>query len=135
MAVEEFNLEALAKINGGRLAIAFEDLLREAEMDCKDRPALKDDRRITMTFRMAPRVADNGELDTVDMQIEIDRKLPKRRSTKLNMLPVRGGLVYNEMSPSDVHQLTLDMAPSPKKAADPEQEAQEAEAEEESDVG
>jgi hypothetical protein len=43
--------------------------------------------------------------------------VPTRESGTYNMKAVAGGLLYNEMSPDDINQTTIDQ-PQPRRAAD-----------------
>ena len=113
MSVQKLSLEALAEMDGGRIAEALAQALRRCEADCKDRPAVKATRSVSLQIKMVP-VCDDGELDSVNVAFEINDKLPKRSSKSYNMRAVRGGLVFNDLSPEDVDQMTLDMVPAPK---------------------
>lgn len=113
MAVEQFSLDRLATMDGGRLGITFSQLLRAAENDCKDRPGLLAPRKIAVALVLRPVMADNGELESIDVGFEFDVSLPKRKSKTYNMQAVPGGLLFNDASPEDIRQRTLDMAPRP----------------------
>lgn len=112
MALEKFTLATIADMDGGRIRQAFEAALKRLEDDCKDRPAVKAGRTLELVLQMVP-VADDGELDSVDITFRIKDKVPKRESKTYNMQSVRGGLLFNDASPEDVRQKTLDMAPKP----------------------
>lgn len=48
--LEKFDLAALASIDGGRIAIAFEQALRRVAQDCDDRPGEKKERTVTLSL-------------------------------------------------------------------------------------
>lgn len=112
MALEKFMLGTLATMDDGRINAAFNAALKRVEMDCHDRPGVKTARKIEIVMLVEP-VADEGELDSVNVSFVIKDNVPKRQSKAYNMRAERGGLIYNEVSPEDVRQLTLDMVPRP----------------------
>lgn len=120
--IEKFTLASLAQIDQGRIREAFEQAMRRCEFDCRDRPAIEDARKVTLTVELKPRSA-SGDLESVDVKFAIKDAIPTRRSDVYNMRAVRGGLVYNEMSSEDVRQMTID-EPQPKPA--PAKEASDA---------
>lgn len=112
MALEQFSLATLAEMDGGRIRAAFEQALKRLEADCKDRPGVKRSRQLQLIVDMEP-VADDGELDSVNVTFRIKESIPKRESKPYNMQAVPGGLLFNDASPEDVRQMSLDMAPKP----------------------
>lgn len=112
MALEKFTLATILEMDGGRIKTAFEQALKRMELDCKDRPGVKAARKLELVLQMTP-IADNGELDSVDVTFRIKDSVPKRESKSYNMQSVAGGLLFNDASPDDVRQMSLDMAPKP----------------------
>ena len=110
MAVEQFTFDQLDRMDGGRLRAAFEKEFRLCEADCHDRPGLGNTRSVTMKLELRPECADNGELSTIDVSFAFEHSVPKRKSRRYNMLAAPGGLLFNDASPEDVRQRTLDMA-------------------------
>lgn len=108
MALEKFTTEALSRIDGGRIAAAFELALKRAEVDCKDRPAVKKARRVELIATIEPILGPDGELDSCDVSFTIKDSIPKRESKVFNMTAARSGLMFNEMSAEDARQKTLD---------------------------
>lgn len=84
MALEKFNLATLADMDGART--------------------------ITLQVKLKPVANDAGDLGSVDVTFDLNEKLPKRASKSYNMQAVVGGLLFNELSPDEVKQKTLDMA-------------------------
>lgn len=112
MALEKFNLATIADMDGGRIRAAFEQALARLEADLKDRPAVKTARKLELILDLTP-VSDGGELDSVNVKFRVKDNVPKRESKAYNMQAVAGGLLFNDASPEDVKQKTLDMAPRP----------------------
>lgn len=108
MAVQRFDFSALAGIDGGRIKEAWDQAMRRARADCADRPALDRPRKVVLITTLTPVRSPDGTLETVDVQFELDEAMPKRASAKYNMKAVPGGLLFNELSPEDVRQGTLD---------------------------
>lgn len=108
MALQPFDLAALTELDGCRIRTAFDLALARLTEDCKDRPAVKARRSVTLTVSLVPVPNDEGDLDTVDVDCQLQEKLPKRESRTYNMLPTRNGLLVNEVSPDEVRQRTLD---------------------------
>lgn len=117
MAIEKFKLATLADLDDGRVREAFEQALKRCETDCKDRPAMKEPRRVSLTAFLCPVLGDNGEMESCDVQFQIVDSIPKRRSKVYNMKSTNAGLYFNELSPDDIRQQTLDEAPQLKKAS------------------
>lgn len=110
MALEKLTLASLDIIDGGRLREAFEAALKQARLDCYDRPRLDGARKVILTVLLTPVSRQDGTLNSIDVQFEIDGKTPKKVSPTHNMLAEQGGLFFNELSSDDVRQGTLDQA-------------------------
>lgn len=115
MAIEKFALEALTRIDGGRINEAFNQALRRCESDCRDRPGTGKARRITLVVDMLPICDDRAELESVNVAFRIAETIPKRESKTYNMRATTNGLLFNELAPDDVRQTTLDDVPDLKK--------------------
>ena len=113
MGLEKFDMGTLTELDGGRIRTAFEQALKRLETDCKDRPNVKAARKLELVITMTPLPDDAGDLDSVDVKFRVKDSVPKRESKAYNMRAVPGGLLFNELSPDDVRQQTLDMAPKP----------------------
>jgi len=114
MTLEKFTLETVANMDGGRIRTAFEQALKRIEADLKDRPGVKAARKLELVLDLTP-VADGGELDSVNVKFRIKDNVPKRESKAYNMQAVPGGLLFNDASPEDVKQKSLDMLPKPQR--------------------
>lgn len=111
--LEKFDLATLSRMDNGRIATAFEQALSRLRYDCEDRPAVEGKRTLTLSVVLEPVAADDGALASVDVTFALSEKLPKRASKSYNMESVAGGLLFNELSPDEVKQKTLDMQPKP----------------------
>lgn len=128
MALEKFSLASLASMDSGRIHEAFKQALKRCEEDCKDRPAVKAARKITLCVSMSPIADPEGDLDSVDVGFKITDNVPKRESKDYNMTAGRDGLFFNELSSDDARQLTLDESkegPKSRTSADAAHEAAE----------
>lgn len=115
MAVKKFELESLSELDGGRIREAFDQAMRRCEMDCKDRPGLSDPRKLTLTMEMVPVISEDGQrLESCNLQFQVKDQCPPRKSKAYNMHSRAGGLLWNEMSPEDLKQGSLDDATGPK---------------------
>ena len=118
MALEKLDLGSLERLDQGRIAVAFEHALRRAEMDCKDRPGVKAARTVVLVARIMPlQDVDTGQLDTCNVDFQVHESIPKRRSRTYSMRASPGGLVFNELSPDNIKQGTLDEPIAPKAVA------------------
>ena len=107
--LEKFDLASLAKIDGGRIAIAFEQALRRVAQDCDDRPGEKKERTITLTLLVKPRMDVDGMCEDCDVQANVTDNVPKRNSKIYNMSLRKGGhLLFADDSLDDHRQETMD---------------------------
>lgn len=118
MNIEFKSLADLEKIDGGLVARAFEKELRGIFDDLRERPALAKAREIIVKLTFVPATDASGtELVEVKMTAEI---APKRPASKCRELSTRllgvEKLVYDDLSPNDVHQRTIDGELERKKA-------------------
>jgi len=109
MALQKFEIDTLAIIDQGRIKEAFDQAFARLVGDCKDRPELKKARQLTLACKIEPRT-EQGSLDSVNVTFEIKELVPNRASRVYNMSAGRGGVLWNELSPDEVRQKTLDMA-------------------------
>jgi len=112
MALKKLELRELATISHGRLAAAFDHHLEECIADCLDRPAVNKPRAVTVTVEIRPKDLEKGELETIATVVKIGAKLPGKATAPITM-DVRKSqkgaqAVYNDHSPDDPKQRTLD---------------------------
>lgn len=107
--LKSFDLQSLARIDGGRIAIAFEQALRRVVQDCDDRPGEDRARTVTMSLACKPVLDSDGLCEDCDVQISVTDSVPKRKSKIYNMSLRKGGhLLFNDDSLDNVDQETLD---------------------------
>lgn len=107
--LEKFDLAKLAEIDGGRIAIAFEQALKRVAMDCDDRPGEKKARTITLQLSISPKLDVDGLADECDVQATVSDSVPKRKSKVYNMSMRKGGhLLFQPDSVDDHTQETME---------------------------
>lgn len=73
------------------------------------RAALDKDRKVVLTVHFSLVAGDRGEFEDIHVCWDVNEALPKRTSKVYAMTPARdGSLVYNDLSPDDPRQLTID---------------------------
>jgi hypothetical protein len=110
MVLTMATLEDLAKFDNGRVAVAFEQALRQLVFDLVDRPALDKDRTLTVTVQLQPRADSHGNLSGVVIDVDCKSKKPSQRSAAVVAKVIGGETVlrYNDLAPDDAEQLTID---------------------------
>lgn len=112
------SMKSLSEIDNGRLREAFDQALRRAHADCKDRPSVKGARKISLQLSISPVVdVDTGDLDSCDVGFKIKEAVPERGTRAYNMVSDSEGLVFNDLARTNARQQTLDDAPAPRKVA------------------
>lgn len=107
--LEKLDLAALAKIDGGRLAIAFEQALQRVAKDCDDRPGESKERTVTIQILVTPLQDEDGMCEDCDVKVTIADAIPKRKSKSYNCSLRKGGLLmYHEESLDNRAQEALD---------------------------
>lgn len=114
MSIEKFDLGSVAKIDEGRIREAFEQALKRCMDDCKDRPAVGDARKVQLLATLTPLVGEDGAMESCDVSFQISDSVPKRKSKLYNMKSKGNSLYFNELSPDDIRQRTLDDVDGPK---------------------
>lgn len=109
MSTFEFKLENIKELDNGKPAIAFNQAVKRAVEDILDRPGMSKPRSVTLKVILSPTVDTVGELYDVKVKAEVNESIPKRASQVYSMGARKGGmLVFNEMSPGNIHQKTID---------------------------
>ena len=116
MVLKQFDLAALATLDGGRIREAVNQAIQAAETDCRDRPGLPGARKVTLTLSIVPVSTASGDLDSVNVECEIKTQSPARKSKTYNMNATTDGLVYQELAPEDADQMTFDLPEKEEKA-------------------
>lgn len=108
MTLEKFGVSSLAFLDGGRIREAVEQALERCRADCDDRPAEKKSRRLSLEIAFIPECDPKGRLTGVDVSFKVVEKLPPRVSAVYAMKPRGKDLYFNELSPDDPDQMTID---------------------------
>lgn len=106
----KLTLAALASLEGGRVREAFDRELKRCEDDCRDRPTNQKARKLTIVLTMTPYTDSDGvDLFGVDVGVQIKAAVPPKETRKYDMRAASGGgLEFNDMSPDNARQGTLD---------------------------
>ncbi len=109
MALQQFNLKNLGDLDEA-IVEAFRRHLARAVADCDDRPADKKPRSVILEFSVSPVFNTNTlSIDSVDVEVAVTSKVPPHRTKPYNMAIKAGGLLaFNNLSPDDVYQKTID---------------------------
>lgn len=109
MTLKALSLATLAEIDEGRIRTAFEQAMNRAQSDCADRPGVKSARSVTLKVVLTPIPdEDTGALDSCQVQFQFSESIPKRGSKPYNMRAKGAALLFNDLSPEDAKQRTLD---------------------------
>lgn len=109
--LQKFDLAALADIDGGRIALAFEQALRRCAQDCDDRPGEKKPRTLTLQLSVKPVIDQDGMCEDCDVVVTVADNVPKRKSKSYNCSLRKGGhLAYHPDSLDDHEQETFDFS-------------------------
>lgn len=109
MALEKFSPKTIISIQNGLVRARLDRAIDVCRTDCDERPTMKAPRVITLRISLSP-VADAGKLDSVDVEFEVNETIPKAKTRKYSMHADRrsGDLLWNEVSPDDSRQMTMD---------------------------
>lgn len=114
MPLEPFKCESLASIDSGRIGVAIDQAVARAHRDCADRPGVEKPRVVTLQIVLIPVAQDGqGDLDSVNVEFRVRESIPLRSSKRYNMRSDGRELRYNELSPEDHAQTTIEPGPRP----------------------
>lgn len=105
--LDKLSLAALATIDGGRIARAFDLALEQIRADLVDRAVLVDARKLSISVNLVPIADEAGELDGASVSFDFAVSVPKRKTKPYTMLARDGALLFNEGSPKNPRQLTI----------------------------
>lgn len=109
--LKELDLTAMASIDGGRIALAFQQALDRVLADLDDRPGEKKAREIILRVAFVP-VMDGTVCDSAKIQCVVHDTVPKRSSKIYDMsLRKRAGkvkLLFRPGSLDDADQHAID---------------------------
>ncbi|MEZ6097271.1 MAG: hypothetical protein R3C03_24110 [Pirellulaceae bacterium] len=113
MAVHELTFETIMKnLDGGRVAMAFQQHVQRVVQDCENRPGDDKERKVTLEFKCYPIADDHGTCEEVKGKFHVTSTVPKQRSKEYSF-GVRKSqkglqLVFNDLSDGDIKQGTFD---------------------------
>ena len=108
MSLQQFSLDNLKDLDGGKAAVAFEHHVRRAALDCIDRPGDNAARKVTLEITLKPVMDPQGECTEVEAQIKASSAVPKHQTKPYSFGLRRGGmLVFNSDSIDAVDQTTI----------------------------
>jgi len=110
--LKKFGIRDLDTLDEGRVAAQVDLALLSAAKDCANRPGLAKERKVTVTFKLTPQTNEDGMCDSINLDVQTKTNVPASNSKLFNMHahPAQG-LAFNDMSPDDAHQRTIDEIP------------------------
>lgn len=111
--LKTLSLETLADLDGGRIQAAVDRELAHINRDLEDRPALNKARKLTIEISATPYASESGGrrgMGGAKVVVKVKSSVPDRQSKDFDMIPTQDGLGWNELSPEDARQLTIDDA-------------------------
>lgn len=106
-----FKIADIGEVDEGRVATAIDMAIGDAAKDCGNRPGETTARKVVVTINLKPVADESGVCSATDVEFEINRKFPAKRSRTYEMgIHPGGGLLFNAASPDNVRQGTLDEA-------------------------
>jgi hypothetical protein len=107
--IKQFSFAELVELDGGRIRIAMDQLLKMAALDCEDRPGEKKARKINFQMELKPVLDQDGMCEDVKVVVQMKSSLPTRKSREYEFGLRRGGmLTFNPDAPDAHDQGTFD---------------------------
>lgn len=104
-----FSLNKLGQLDGGRVAEAFAQAMKRVVLDCEDRPGDDKARKVILQGEITPIVGQGGVCEGVNIEFQIQDKLPTRKSRSYAMGVKSGGKIFfSTGDPLNVDQFTFD---------------------------
>lgn len=108
---QKLTLQGLTGLDNGKAAAVFQHELRKVVKDCVDRPGESGARKVYLEVSVKPSQDAAGICETAEVEFEVKSKIPTQRTKTYQMeVDARGELLFNEASPDDIKQRTLDEA-------------------------
>ncbi len=106
--IHQFTFDDLGVLDGGALKMAIEEKLAECVRDCMNRPLETKARTVTLGLKITP-VVSGRDIERVEVAFVVSHKTPPIAPRAFTMEPTyKGGLKFNDMSPDNPQQETLD---------------------------
>ena len=108
MALKQLRLDTLKDLDDGRVSVAVDAALKQASLDCQDRPGNKSARKVTLELALTPVVGQDGDCEDIDVVPTIKRTMPAMGGKAYRMGGQRNGLlVFSLNNPEDHNQTTV----------------------------
>lgn len=111
MAKLQLSLANIGQIDLGKIQAAFDVEVRRCLGDCEDRPADRTPRVVSLNLSITP-VGDGAACELAEAEFTMTSKVPPRRSKpyQVSIRKTARGVVgvFNDESPEDARQGTLD---------------------------
>lgn len=93
MSVKELTLETISELDGGKVSIAWQEMLKRIVEDCEGRPGELGTREVRLIFRAKPIMDSDGLCEDIATQFHIEGKMPKQQSRVYTLGVRKGGRV------------------------------------------
>ena len=102
-------LSDLDHVDDGGVSSLFMSAMRNAVRDLAQRPGLKDARKVELHVTLSPIADEQGGLGEIKVKFDVRYKAPAFGTRAYGMAATpEHGLLFNDMSPTDVRQGTID---------------------------
>lgn len=109
MSLIPLSLESLKDLDAGKVSVAWQHELRRLIDDCRDRPGDVNVRELTLSLRLKPVVAQDGDCEGARGVFQVKSKVPMRKTKAYDFgINRKGHCYFSEMSPDAVDQPTFD---------------------------
>lgn len=107
---KNLEMNTIGELDEGRVAVAVDHALAQIANDLEKRPGVDKARKLTITLTMKPQIDSDGLLGSVDIGKTIKTTIPDTQGHITNAKISGREIVWNDASPDDVSQSTLDEA-------------------------
>lgn len=98
----DLNFSNLEFLDQGKVSKLLLIAMQRVSQDCRNRPADKRPRVVTIKFSVTPRMNEMLECDAVYVDIKAETKVPTYQTESLPMKLTRNGLVFNRDFPDEI---------------------------------
>ena len=113
MAIKNLSLESLKDFADGTVEASFNRHLKRAIEDCDDRAGDSKARKVTIEVLLSPQQLQDGSTCNIKAECKIKSSVPDHISRPIECRIKQGGkAVFNDLSPDNPDQMTLDQVPS-----------------------
>ena len=109
MAQMTLSLNSLSDFDYGKAAVAFEQALKRAVVDCLERPGDKAARKVVLTTNIVPVMQQDGDVVDAEVDFTVKATVPPWQTATRPLAVTKGGqLLFNDMAPDNPRQTTID---------------------------